>query len=218
MHATAGGKAGLHATVQNSDPGERQAQCLWSAQENIRADLQFVEIDVRLIEAIEQHKSIGASLIKTLRHVRQIAEERTDLHGYGDRYRTLHRFYDVQISLLYVGGGTICVGRDGIDVALDSVRSGLLDFLGILRPSACSRAVQAGDDGNVHSLFGLADVLQVSLGPETILARLRKVGQGFSETLRAGTQVMIELEGFLAQLFFEQGIQDDGGGPSVFEP
>jgi hypothetical protein len=60
------GEAGPDAAMKNSDPGQRQAQVLRGAEKHARFDLQFFEVDVGLVEAVEQHQSVGAQLIHAL--------------------------------------------------------------------------------------------------------------------------------------------------------
>ena len=71
VDAAGGGQAGLDAAKENSDPGQRQAQRLRRAQQNVGSDFQFFQIDVRLIEAIEEHQPVGARLVEALRHIRR---------------------------------------------------------------------------------------------------------------------------------------------------
>ena len=44
---------GLDLSIQNANPGQRQAQRLRRAQQHVRDDLQRFKIDVRLVEAVE---------------------------------------------------------------------------------------------------------------------------------------------------------------------
>src|ERR1700722_7920346 len=77
MYPACGCQVSLNSTVQNADPGQREAQGLRSAEQNVRFDLQFIEIDVWFVEAIEQHERICAYLVKSLRHVVHVAEKGT---------------------------------------------------------------------------------------------------------------------------------------------
>ena len=105
MHSAGGGELRLHVAVQNSDPGERQAQCLRGAQQHIRANFQFLEINVGLVEAVEQDQSIGAGVVKTVRHVGHVAEERAQLNRDWNRDGGLYRLHNVDVSVLDVGCG-----------------------------------------------------------------------------------------------------------------
>src|SRR5689334_16197121 len=115
----------------------------------------------------------------------EVAEKRAELYRDRDRHMRLDRLQDVQISLFHLSGRLIGIGWDGVDVQLESVGPGLLNFLGKVSPTARRGAIEARDDRDLHRFFSLADVLEILLGPDLKLLRFRKISQSFRITLRA---------------------------------
>ena len=97
-------------------------------QQNIRTNLQFFEIDVRLIEAVEEDESVGAGVIETLRHVREVAEERAQFHRDRNRHGRSSPRARCRDTLFNIRGRQLGIGRDVIDVALDRVGARALDL------------------------------------------------------------------------------------------
>ncbi len=48
--------------VEDRDPAQRQAQVVRVAQRQARHNLQHLQVQVRLVEAVEQHQAVGAGL------------------------------------------------------------------------------------------------------------------------------------------------------------
>ena len=84
-------------------------------------------------------------------------------------------FHNVNVVLLDLGGVVFGVGDDPVDVALEGVGAGFLDLSGVLDPSADRRAIEAGDNGDLHGGFGFADVLEIVVGAEVEFALLGEV-------------------------------------------
>src|ERR1700686_1852000 len=49
------------------------------------------------------------------------------------------------------------------------------------------------------------------------LTELGKIGDGLGEALGAGVETLFQFLSLLPELFFEEGIEHDGGGAGVFE-
>src|SRR5271165_6624464 len=150
-------------------------------------------------------------------HGGHVAKKRTELHGYGDCHRRLYGLHDVHVSLLHVFRAQVGIGWDVIDVALNGIGSRALNLGGELRPSAKSRTVEAGDDGDAHRGFRFADVIEISLRAGVKFAGLREVSDGLGETLGAGFEVELEIRSLLAELLFEERVEDDSGCACIFE-
>ena len=203
--------------VQDRDPPQRQPHLERRAEHQVRHDFEAVEIDVRLVEAVEQHEGVGAGLVEPLGGRRQRAEVRTQLERDGDLHCGLDRLQDVDIQRLDLDAGLLGVGRDVVDVELDAVGAGLLHFLGVLGPPAGRHAVEAGDHGNVHGLLGFADEFQVLVGPVTVLLGLREVRQRLGEALGALFRKVVKLGLVVPDLLLEDGVEHDRGRALVAE-
>jgi hypothetical protein len=105
-----------------------------AAQQHVGLDRQFFQVDVRLVEAIEEHEAIGAHLVQLLGRIARLLKNGLSFAATGmcDRRASLRRecrcrsFQCPQPEYLGVGG-------DEVDIAFDGVGSGLLDLLGKLR-------------------------------------------------------------------------------------
>ena len=69
----------------------------------------------------------------------------------------------------------------------------------------------------LHRFLGFANVIQIALGAKVEFAGLGKVSKRLGKALCAGVEIAFQLKGFLTQLFFEQGVEDDGRGAGIFE-
>jgi hypothetical protein len=112
----------------------------------MRPDLERIEINVGLIEAIEQDKGVGAGCIEPPRHVGHVAEEGAELYRDGNCDHRLHSAENIDVLLLHCIGAEFRIGGNGVDVAFQSVRSRFLDELGVLRPAPDGGAIEAGND------------------------------------------------------------------------
>ena len=64
-------KSAIDFSVQDRDPAQGETQLGRGAQVQAVDDFEFVEIEIRLVEAVEQHQPISAGLDKPLRKIRQ---------------------------------------------------------------------------------------------------------------------------------------------------
>ena len=60
VHAAGQGEIRIDAAMQDGDPAQGQAQVAGCAQVKSVCDLQFFEVEIGLVEAVEEHQSIGA--------------------------------------------------------------------------------------------------------------------------------------------------------------
>jgi hypothetical protein len=111
MNAACSSQTGLDAPIQDADPCQRQAQGLGCAQQDIRPNFEFIEVDVRLVKAIEQNQAINASEIQLLGHIGHATEKGAQLNGNRKRNRNFYATENIKIGLLQVAGGTAGVEK-----------------------------------------------------------------------------------------------------------
>jgi hypothetical protein len=85
-----------------------------------------------------------------------------------------------------------------------------------IHPTARRRAVQAGDDGNLHRRFRLLDVFQIHLRPDVKLRRLGKIRQRLGKTLRTLGHALEDFAPFERKLFLEQRVHHHRRRARVF--
>src|ERR1019366_3190334 len=152
VHAAGGREAGTHLAVKQRNPAQRDTHGHGSAQQNVGLHFKRLEVDVRLVEAVEQDEPVRARLIQAFGHVGEVGEERAKLYRDGDGDDGLNRLENIEIGLLDLDGAELHVRGDMIDVQLQGIGPGLLNGLGILRPAAHGGPVQARDDWDTHRL------------------------------------------------------------------
>ncbi len=134
---TPGPSWGRRIAIQRT--GSRSSQAL--AQLEPRHDLERLEVEVRLVEAVEQHQAVGAGGDGRRREVRERRVERAELDRQRDRDRRADRGDQLQVGRLDLGRGPARVGGDVVQVQLERVGAGVLDPAGVADPAAgaCSR-------------------------------------------------------------------------------
>ena len=192
--------------IEHSDPAQRQTQILRGAEQNVGEDFQFLQVDVGLVEAVEQHQRICPGLFQLVGHVRHVTEVGTELDRQRDCHRRAHCFHDRDVLCLDLGPGLMQIAGDVVEVEFQRVGPGFGNEFGEVDPAAQRRAVQAGDDGNIDRVFGLTDVLEIALRPDMEGLRFREVAQRFRVAFGASGHVMVQLELFVRDLLFEQGV------------
>ncbi len=130
---------------------------------------------------------------------------------------TFHRANDVEVDLFNIRTGQLGIRRDVIDVALNGIGASAFDVSGEFRPTAKRRTVQAGNDWHSHSLFGFADVIEVTVGAGVKFCGLGKIGDRLREAFGACGEMVLEVHLFLVKLLFEERVEYDRGGARVFE-
>jgi hypothetical protein len=135
----------------------------------------------------------------------------------GNPNRSFYFAENVGVARFDLGAEDFCIGRNGIQVALDGVGSGLLDLLGVFGPAAEGRSVKAGDDWNIDSGFRFADVIEIFFGAGVEFAGVGEVGERFGKALGTGVEMEFEFERLLVELLFEEREEHDGRCAGVFE-
>ena len=96
VHATGRRQVGSNAAKKNSDPGQRKPQRLRSAEQYVGLNLQLIQVDVGLIEAIEQNQtcllytSVGSGGVMLPNHAPLVVAE---------QFGTLEELYPGRIDL-----------------------------------------------------------------------------------------------------------------------
>ncbi len=84
VHAAGDGDVGLDLVIEDRDPVQAQAQLVRAAEDQVRHDLQLLEVEVGLIEAVEDHEAVGAGFVQCVGKVRQRGEVGPELDGDGN--------------------------------------------------------------------------------------------------------------------------------------
>ena len=175
VHAAGHREVGLDRLVEYGDPAQAQAQLVRIAQLQVRHDSQIFQVDVRLVEAVEQHERICAGASQAVRHVREGREVRAKFDRDRDAHAGLDVTQQVEIGLLDLFAGRIRIGRDIVYVQFERVRACLFDLLSESSPAARREAVQTRNHGNANRGLHPANVLQIAIGPMIVVAQVREV-------------------------------------------
>ena len=137
------GHVGTQLRPQDRDPAHRQAHLPRLAQLEPRHDVQRVEVEVRLVEAIEQHEAVGAALDDCRGEVRERRVVRAELDGQRDRDRRPRTAaISLQVGRLHLRGRPVRVGSDVVEVQLERIGARVLHQPRVANPAAaaCSRS------------------------------------------------------------------------------
>ncbi len=93
----------FNAAIQYGDPPQRQTQFGRRAQQQMWGDLEILDVQIGLVEAIEKNQPIGASAGQPVGHIGHGAEIGTELHGHRDGNGLLHVPQHVQVDLFDLG-------------------------------------------------------------------------------------------------------------------
>ena len=89
-------------------------------------DLEVVDVDVRLEEAVEEHEAVRPCCLQPLREVRQRRVEGRELEGNRDADAFLDLLHHLHRDLLDVLGRNVVVDRNLEDIELDRVGAHVL--------------------------------------------------------------------------------------------
>src|ERR1035441_10264271 len=96
MHAAGDGEVGVDVSKQNCSPVKTEQQLVWAAEGEPRDNGEVVNVEVGLIEAIEENKSVDAGFDKLRGEIGDAAELRRqfDRDGNLDRGTDLADKFD----------------------------------------------------------------------------------------------------------------------------
>ena len=137
VHTSTTSKIGRDLSMQDRNPAQGQPQDFAfpvGADQGFGDDLQRIQIDVRLIEAVEEHQSIYTYFVQLVSHMRDIAIVRTQLDRQRDADRFAHLAHQVQHGFFDTRPGQPLVGGQVVHVELQRVGSRLLDQARVLDP------------------------------------------------------------------------------------
>ena len=109
-------------------------------------DLELIQIEIWLVEAVEQYQTICASLNETFHKIGDGCHKRTDFHSQWDFDRRFHFSDQFNLCILDIAGSHFHIGGDEIQIQFQGICPSFLDPAGIIGPAALRDAVQAADD------------------------------------------------------------------------
>src|SRR6266436_9298317 len=116
MNAAGNREIGEQTSVKNRYPTQRQPQLVRSTEHQTRGYFKFLEIEIRLIEAIEKDETPRAFVDQAICHMGNRRKERTELHGERDRDRLFHLTEHVEINVFDFSPRQIHTRRHVIDI------------------------------------------------------------------------------------------------------
>ena len=121
----------------------------------------FLNVDVRLVEAVEQHYCGGTVGIQLVYQSYRIGQVVTQLHDDGYLDRLLDVAQNVDVALLE---GSICILYIRLqckDIDFQCVCTSFFYFGGKFHPVGILIAVDAGYDGDIANLFAFLNQVQI---------------------------------------------------------
>ena len=64
VHAAGEGEVGLDVAVEHGDPVQAQQQLVGVAEDQVGNHFQRFQVEIRLVEAVEEHQAIGAGRVQ----------------------------------------------------------------------------------------------------------------------------------------------------------
>ena len=176
---------GAHLAGEDRKPPEPEVQLPRGREVKRPLDLELLDVDVRLVEAVEQDETVGARTVQLGGEIRKGRVERRELDRHRDPDGLLHFLQQIDRLLLHLVAALPLVGRELVDVQLDRVRARRFHLAGIVEPPAPRRPVQGADDGDADRLLDPGDLLEVLLGAQAVVLLAREIGERFREGVRA---------------------------------
>jgi len=215
----AAGHGKRHADLprEDRDPPQAQQELGRIGESRARNDLEALDVDVRLVEAVEEDEAVGARALEPRREVRERGVEGRKLDGERKGDGLAHRRDDVHDAAFHVFAGFAGIGREIVDVELEGVRAGLRDQARVLDPRLGRRPVERCDDGDRDRGLDPLDLLQVFGGPEREEGGFGQIRQRLGVRLARGLVRVVRGELVPHDLLLEERPQDDRGGAGVLE-
>ena len=202
---------------EDRQPPERQAQLRGVGERDPGRHVERVQVNVRLVEAVEQHQAVRPRLHDLTGEVREGRVVGRELDGERDRDRRPDLGDEVDVGLLAPRRPDQRIGCDVVQVELQRVGAGVLHQARVPDPCAARVGVEAGDDRDRDALLGLLDPLEIAL-PDTLeLGDVGEVVERLGELLRALVEGAGQLDLVVEDLLLEQRGQDDGPDARVLE-
>ena len=175
LDTAAGPERTREAARQECDPDERERQLGGRGQGKRSRHAKREEVDVRRVEAVEEHQAVRAGPHQFRRHVPRRREVRRQLDGDRNADARPDAADDVHVPPLHLGTADREIDRDRVDVELDRRGTRLLETARVLDPSFGRRAVQARDHRNVEGLRRPAERLEMPRHAAVVVRELGKI-------------------------------------------
>ena len=172
---------GAELRPQDGDPAQGQPQLPGLAQLDPGDDVERLEVEVGLVEAVEQHQPVGAGVDDLLREVGHRRVVGAELHGQRDRATAERTAPTISRSSCSTScGRPRRIGGHPVEVELERIGAGVLQQPGVARPSRRGGGVQAGDDRDRQ--LGLE---RLQPGEVAVAGRRGRRGRGSSRVASA---------------------------------
>jgi len=203
--------------VQDRNPAQAKQQFGTGGKFQPWRDAHRANVDVRLIEPVEEHQSIGTGAIELIGDVRQRREEGRELDGHWNLDEMLQIPDNTRQFIFH--GVARCRQVRGylVHVQLEGIGPRLFDDTGKLQPGFRGSTVQRTDNRNRYGLLGATHVLGILIWSERVIPRLWKCRQYVGEVRFEDVDVRDSLGVRIADLLFEQRMQDERGAAGVLE-
>jgi hypothetical protein len=106
-----GSERALDLSGEDGDPAEREAQLRRAAEVERGLDVEHVQVDVRLVEAVEEHQPVGAGVQNADGKMPERRVIRRELDRQGHRHRVPHCADELELARFHRGRGVGEVGR-----------------------------------------------------------------------------------------------------------
>ncbi len=220
VDAAGDGQRQADLAVQRRDPVDAQQRFVGRRQRQCGRDLARLQVDVRLIEAVEQRHALRPGGLQGAHEMANGTELRRQLHGDGDADVLLQLIQQFDVAALHLGAGLEGIGGDVIDVQLQCVGARLLQLPAVVHPAVGGDTVEAGDDGYGQAALERGDLLQIVVELAQIVLG-RRHGQERFRLAEADGLFVEEARGGLlggGDGLLEQRIHDDGRGAGILQP
>ena len=177
---------------EDGEPAQAQQQFVGVGQLQLRLDLDLLEVDVRLVKAVEEHEAGGAGEFEGDGELGDGGVERRKLHRDRDVHRSGQGVHGRNHLLFHLIGGDSGVGDDLIQVELDRIRARVFQALGKADPAARMAAVQRGDDRDRQGLFEIGELDEIAFRSELVVGELGVAGGGFRRMPDREPELLLE--------------------------
>ena len=138
----------------------------------------FLNVDVRLVEAVEQHYCGGAVGVQLVYQSYRIGQVVTQLHDDGYLDRLLDVAQNVDVALLETAVSILYIRLQCKDIDFQCVCTGFFYFGGKFHPVGILIAVDAGYDGDIANLFVIIfrEVPVPEIKDNQVLVKIMNIG------------------------------------------
>ena len=204
------GNLGAQLGSEDRDPTEREPQFPRLAQLEAVDHTKGLEVQVRLVEAVEQNESVRAASNGLAREIGERRVVRAELDGQRDGDGRANLRDEVQVRRIHLRRGLRRVRRDAVQVEFQRVRSGFLHELGVANPAAGRGGVEACDDRHGGRGLDRGQIGQIAVPDARQRIHCREVLEGFRELAGAGFERLVQPDLVVEDLLLEQRREHDG--------